>query len=266
MIILTILSENKAVPPLEAEHGLSILLEVQNRKLLFDTGAGLVLPGNCRRLNLDPTDFDGIILSHGHNDHTGGLFHLPPMQVWHAPGITNAHYSLHPGKPVRQLTMPENCRERLKQCKTTVIDSFQEILPGIFLTGPIPRTSGEDCGGPFFTDPEGKAKDLIPEEQALLLKEGILIQGCCHAGIINTLEHCKKHAPEIRVHTILGGLHLLLAKEERLAQTAEYLKNTGVKTLYLFHCTGDHAIDYLKENLPEVQIHTPCADGQKLIF
>ena len=111
MITLTLLSENQAVPPLEAEHGLSILLEYADRKLLFDTGAGSVLPGNCRKLNVDLDHLDGIILSHGHNDHTGGLHHIPPVRVWHAPGITGERYSLHPGKPVRNLTMPECCKE-----------------------------------------------------------------------------------------------------------------------------------------------------------
>ena len=251
---------------MESEHGLSILLEYMDRKLLFDTGAGGVLPGNCQRLNIDLKDLSGVILSHGHNDHTGGLHHLAPTQVWYAPGIMEERYSLHPGKPVRNLTIPVQSGEFLKQCRCTEVDSFQEILPGVYLTGPIPRYSGEDCGGPFFKDSKGIVKDTISDEQALLLKEGILIQGCCHAGIINTLEYCRKHAPEIRIHTVIGGLHLLLAAESRLKQTADYLKNSGISNLYLLHCTGDHAVDYLKKQLPEIRIFTPAADGQPILF
>ena len=262
---LTLLSENNSVPPFEAEHGLSILLEYGEKKLLFDTGAGSVLPGNAGKMNIDLSAIDGLILSHGHRDHTGGLAHLYPEKIWHAPGITQPHYSLHPGKPVRNLTMPEECIERMKQCPCQEIDSFTEILPGIFLTGLIPRISGEDCGGPFFIDPQRNTKDHILNEQALLLKEGILIQGCCHAGLINTLEFCKKEKPEIRIHTVIGGLHLLLASDQRLKQTSDYLQQTDIQKLYLLHCTGENAIIYLKENLQNVKILIPGVDGKPFL-
>lgn len=265
MMKLTILSEDNAVPPFAAEHGLSMLLEYRGKKLLFDTGAGSVLSGNAGFMNLDLSAVDGVILSHGHRDHTGGLALIPPVTVWHAAGITMPHYSHHPGKPVRTLTMPEHCIRHLEKCQCREIRHFSEILPGIFLTGPIPRISGEDCGGPFFSDPEGIEKDLISNEQALLLQEGILIQGCCHAGIINTLEYCKKIHPEISIHTVIGGLHLLLASENRLKQTADYLKHTGIQTLYLLHCTGENAVDYLKNALPEIKILTPSVDGMPIL-
>ena len=77
MMKLTILSENNAIPPFDAEHGLSMLLEYGGKKLLFDTGAGSVLPGNSEKMNIDLSSVDGVILSHGHRDHTGGLVHVP---------------------------------------------------------------------------------------------------------------------------------------------------------------------------------------------
>ena len=258
---LTILTENNAVPPFEAEHGLSMLLEIENLRILFDTGAGAVLAENSRLMKLDFSALDGIILSHGHYDHTGGLHLLPACTVWHAPGITQPHFSHHPGKPVRNLTMPEKCLERLSQCQCHEINSFTEIVPGIFLTGPIPRVSVEDCGGPFFSDVAGTVKDCIADEQALLTAEGVLIQGCCHAGVINTLEFCRKAHPEIKVHTIVGGLHLLAASEERLKQTADYLKHYGIQKLYLLHCTGENSIAFLRKQLPGTAIFTPCVDG-----
>jgi 7,8-dihydropterin-6-yl-methyl-4-(beta-D-ribofuranosyl)aminobenzene 5'-phosphate synthase len=87
---------------------------------------------------------------------------------------------------------------------------------------------------------------VIADEQAMLFENGVLVQGCCHAGIINTLEYCRKCAPEIPVHSIVGGLHLLHADTERLKQTADYLHQYGVEKLYLMHCTGANAIDYMK--------------------
>lgn len=149
--------------------------------------------------------------------------------------------------------MPENCLTFVR------INAFTEILPGMFATGPVPRHSGEDCGGPFYLDPEKKTPDAIEDEQALLLLEGVLIQGCCHSGIINTLEHCRKSMPDIEIHTVIGGLHLLLADEERLKQTADYLRKSSVKRLYLLHCTGENAIAYLRAALPDCAIATPVA-------
>ena len=254
---VTILAENNAVSPFEAEYGLSLLLEHGNLQLLFDTGAGTVLAGNCELMKKDLSSLDGIILSHGHSDHTGGLYLLAPTTVWHTPGITQPHYSRHPGKPVRTLTIPEHCINRLKQCQCKVVDTFTEILPDIFLTGAIPRLSGEDCGGPFFISPEQNEKDFITDESALLFDNGVLIHGCCHSGIINTMEHCRKNLPQIKINTIVGGLHLLHADSARLEATAAYLNSSGIKKLYLMHCTGENAIDFLKKNLKNIEITVP---------
>ena len=259
MMRCTILVENHALPGLTAEHGLSLLVERNGEKLLFDTGAGKALKENCKTLNINALP-EYVFLSHGHNDHTGGIGLLDDNKtVFSAEGIGKKRFSCHPGKPVRDLSMPEN---RLTFVR---ISAPAEILPGMFATGPIPRLSGEDCGGPFFLDPEKKIPDTIADEQALLLKEGVLIQGCCHAGIINTLEHCRKSMPEIRIHTIIGGLHLLLADETRLKETADYLRESAVKRLYLLHCTGESAIAYLRDALPDCAIFTPCA-GETLVI
>lgn len=261
---LTLLSENHAEPPYQAEHGLSLFLEYHGKRFLFDTGSGRIFLENARRMGISPESADGIILSHGHYDHSGGLSNLPPGILWYAPGITVCRYSRHPGKPVKTLTMPEESRKWMEHSDCIEIPSFTEISDGVFLTGPIPRISGENCGGPFFLDPDGKEKDHLPDEQALLLQEGILIQGCCHAGIINTIEYCKQQKPEIRIRTVIGGLHLLLAEEKRLKQTADCLRENRIKTLYLLHCTGENAIDFLKKELPETGIFTPGVDGKPI--
>lgn len=252
MMRCTILVENHALPGLTAEHGLSLLVERNGEKLLFDTGAGKALEENCKTLNINVLP-EYVFLSHGHNDHTGGIGSVANKIFFATDGIEKQRFSCHPGKPVRNLSMPENCLTFIR------INAFTEILPGMFATGPVPRLSGEDCGGPFYLDPEKKYTDTIADEQALLLREGILIQGCCHAGIINTLEHCRKSMPDIEIHTIIGGLHLLLANEERLKETADYLRKSGIKRLYLLHCTGENAIAYLRATLPACAIATPIA-------
>ena len=145
--------------------------------------------------------------------------------------------------------MPHESQAALTKCRVHEIDAFTEIYPGILLTGPIPRESGEDCGGHFFSDEACTTPDSIPEEQALLLASGVLITGCCHAGIINTVEACRKTRPDIAIRTIVGGLHLRHASEERLERTAAYLASLNLDRLVLMHCTGENAVEYLRSHL-----------------
>ena len=245
-IQISVIVENLAQPPFVAELGLALLIRCNEHRMLFDTGAGNALLPNAALMNVALKSIRDVVLSHGHKDHTGGLAGLMPERIWHTPEITVPHFSRHPERPVSNISMPDDAVRVLHSAEQIVVDSFRKMMPGVYLTGPIPRISGETAGGPFYHDPEGHCCDVIADEQAMLFENGVLIQGCCHAGIINTLEYCRKCAPEIHVHSIVGGLHLLHADEERLKQTADYLHQNGVKTLYLMHCTGANAIDYMK--------------------
>ena len=91
-----------------------------------------------------------------------------------------------------------------------------------------------------------------------------MIQGCCHAGIINTLEYCRKKKPEWIPETIVGGLHLISADQNRLRQTADYLRNANIRTMILLHCTGENAVEFLKKELPDTEILTPSVNGKTL--
>ena len=243
---IKILVDNTMPSPFSEEHGLSLCITYGREKILFDTGAGRALPENLKLAGIDPGSFTKLILSHGHRDHTGGLARIlplmPQVEVCYAPGLQVQRFSRHPDKPVRDITMPEDsCATLAKHANKREITSFTRIADGVYLTGAIPRLSGEDCGGPFYLDAAGNTPDLITDEQALLLADGTLIQGCCHAGIINTVEHCRKCAPQIKIRSITGGLHLLHASTARLDETGAYLKKLGLESLTLLHCTGKEA-------------------------
>lgn len=242
MTSITILVDNTLPPPWKAEHGLALAVRHGESLILFDTGSGAALLPNLRTAGMQIKDFTHLVISHGHYDHTGCLADILPEfrhTVYCAPGCTAPHWSLHPGVPPRNIAMTERDKNALENHpRKKEIARFTEIAPGIWLTGPIPRCSGEDTGGPFFRDRDGKIPDFMEDEQAMLLSDGTLIQGCCHAGIINTVCYCRKCAPHIPVKQIIGGLHLLHASPDRLQETAEFLK--GVKITPL-HCTGETA-------------------------
>lgn len=253
---LSILVENNAEAPLKSEHGLSMLVEYNGQQLLFDFGKSSLYLENAEKMSVCLSNVKKAFLSHGHNDHTGGLANFDG-EIFCTSDIAKKRFSHHANKPVKELSMPEASRQLLENSKVHFSDDFREIMQGIFSTGKIPRLSGEDTGGPFFLDLEKKYPDNISDESALLFDNGVLLHGCCHSGIINTLEHCTKKRPDIKIHTIVGGLHLLHADEKRLQQTADHLKNYGIRKLYLMHCTGENGIDFLKQNLPDTEIFTP---------
>lgn len=241
---IIILTENESAAPLQSEHGLSMLVEYKKNKFFFDFGMSSLWQKNAEILKLDLHDVKYAFLSHGHYDHTGGLEFFNG-ELFCASGITEQRFSHHPGKPIKNLSMPLASQKVFSSSKVNYIDSFSEIFPGIYSTGQIPRISDEDCGGPFFLDREKNLPDRITDESALLFDNGVLLHGCCHSGIINTVEHCKKHAPQIKIHTIIGGLHLLHASKERLLKTKIFLEQNQINSLYLMHCTGKNAIDFL---------------------
>ncbi|MBO7147365.1 MAG: MBL fold metallo-hydrolase [Lentisphaeria bacterium] len=262
---LTLLVDKQDSTKFQSEFGLAFLVQHDPVQFLFDTGAGSALLHNMQMAGVTQEQSQKIVLSHGHYDHAGGIALLQPTEIWCCNDVEIPHFSRHADGEVVCISIPQNALKVLRNSNIHRINKFTEIFNGVYATGPIPRVSGENNGGDFYHDQACSQPDIVPEEQALLFAEGILLTGCCHMGIINTILWCNSEKPEIPIHTIIGGLHLRHAGEKRLRETADMIRKTEIKNLYLLHCTGENAIRYLRNALPECKIHTPVP-GEILSF
>jgi 7,8-dihydropterin-6-yl-methyl-4-(beta-D-ribofuranosyl)aminobenzene 5'-phosphate synthase len=154
---------------------------------------------------------------------------------------------------------------RGRKCATSAVT---EVMPGVFLTGEIPReTDFEDVGGPFVLDEAGMRPDPILDDQALYFDspEGLVVLlGCAHAGVVNTVCHVRRLVPNRPVHAVFGGMHLLAATPERIARTLDALRAWGLQRLGPAHCTGVAASARLWTEFP--QACTACAVGSRFMF
>ena len=244
-------------PPFVPEFGLSLILQKDEEFFLMDTGSGEALKQNLPLLDPEQKAAKRVILSHGHYDHTGGLKDLSPEKIYCCAGVLQSHYSYHADGTLHRISMPEEAVSVLKKTPLCLVKCSMQIAPGVFLLGPIPRVSAEACAGNFFHDEACTLKDTVEEELALFSEEGVLITGCCHAGLMNTILYCEKLFPSIVVRTVAGGLHLRNASEKHLSEVAEFLRERKIEKLVLMHCTGENAVSFLQKALsPACQVLT----------
>jgi 7,8-dihydropterin-6-yl-methyl-4-(beta-D-ribofuranosyl)aminobenzene 5'-phosphate synthase len=271
---VTILVDNQAGDGLTAEHGLALWIETEGKRILFDTGQGIALASNSRALGVDLGETDILMLSHGHYDHTGGipqvLRQAPNTEVYCHPGIVHPRYSIRNGMP-KPIQIPSESMAAIDRLPLEHLHWVQQpILPSnkIGITGPIPReTSYEDTGGPFYLDPEGKHADPVDDDLALWIRTDVglvICVGCCHAGLVNTLNYVLRLNPGSRIQTVVGGFHLLHASIQRLDQTIASLQSMRPDMMVPCHCTGENAIRFLRNGLNRNVLS--CSTGTCLTF
>ena len=250
---ITTLVENSVAQSGKAllgEHGLSFYIEADERKILFDTGQNLAISNNARVLGIDLAQIDTVVLSHGHYDHSGGLRSIlesnKDFTLYGHPDVfspkvkkTNGNYK-YIGIPVEKNDIV-NSGITLKLGRHPV-----EIAPGVMTSGEIALENDfEDAEPMFFLK---KDKEVIPDtladDQALILetdKGVVVLLGCSHRGVINTLTHVARLKGTAKIHAILGGLHLGKASDGKLAKIIDRLRGFSLEMLGVGHCTGPRA-------------------------
>lgn len=257
-----------------AEHGFSILVTVRKgaaeTKFLFDAGlspGGLI--ENMRRMEINPTDVDLVILSHNHWDHVTGL-----SGFVEAVGRANLPLYIHPDFWIRRrvtipgnepLVLPAPSRSALEGAGFAITEDRRPsyLYDGsVLVTGEIERTTSYEKGFPLqesLADGEWRSDPLVLDEQALILniagKGLMVVSGCGHAGIVNTTRYAQKLTGITKVHAIIGGFHLGgKALEPMIAPTVADTVALAPSVLVPAHCTGFRANVALSRALPDAFI------------
>jgi 7,8-dihydropterin-6-yl-methyl-4-(beta-D-ribofuranosyl)aminobenzene 5'-phosphate synthase len=262
-IRITTLSENTASNgEILAEWGLSILIETGQANILFDTGKSISAGHNADTLGVDLGKVDKIVLSHSHGDHTGGLKEIlrkmrKEVEIVAHPDVWEAKYARRQGEADRYIGIPfrryelENMGARFNLTREPVA-----LADNIMTTGEVPMvTEYEKVDSALFIREEaGWQPDTVADDQAIIISTPsglVVILGCAHRGIINTLYHAQKLTGTDKIHTVIGGSHLLDVTEERLWLTIAALRELGGPRLGLCHCTGLPAACLLAQEFGE---------------
>lgn len=219
------------------EPGLSFYIEDGGKKILFDTGYSDIYQKNAKKLNIDLSNIDYLILSHGHNDHTGGLKYLNNIDTTNTSLIAHPdlfikreHKGLDIGSPVKI--------DDLKVKETIFTKDSYQITNNLYYLGEIDRVTSFE-NRTIGTLVNGQ-QDSVKDDTALVYKtdKGIfIITACSHSGICNIIEKAKKLLNDNRVIGIIGGFHLL-EDNEQLDKTIEYFKDHNINNLYPCHCVN----------------------------
>ncbi|SHF01198.1 7,8-dihydropterin-6-yl-methyl-4-(beta-D-ribofuranosyl)aminobenzene 5'-phosphate synthase [Mariniphaga anaerophila] len=252
---LSVLTENCAGGRFLAEHGLSYLIEIDDRKILFDTGHSDVFLKNARQMGVDiEKEVQLVVLSHGHWDHGDGLQYLQ-----------NKRLITHPGAFIRRFRKRDFSAVGLSLLKTEIEQRFDltetknvfQISEHLFYLGEIPRVTEFEAQATPFVD-EHKNDDVVPDDSALAAIVNdrlVVITGCSHSGICNIVEHAKKATGISDVKTVLGGFHLK-EQNEQTRRTIGYFKNEHVEQVYPSHCTALPALSAFYQAFQSTQLKT----------
>jgi 7,8-dihydropterin-6-yl-methyl-4-(beta-D-ribofuranosyl)aminobenzene 5'-phosphate synthase len=276
--------------PLLAEHGFAALIDLKDAgvRILWDAGiTQIALLENMQRMRIDPAAIDKIALSHGHGDHTAAVTDVlkaisvrPEPKKWEQYPTPEELRNWVPGRRVPLIAHPAAFRERWGERKDgskygpvlppprdeweaagadiILSEGPYELGPGCWTTGFVPRRSFEKSGRPStraYRQGNAFLYDDIDEDQAIVInvkdKGLVIVSGCAHSGIVNTVNYAQEISGVDEVWAILGGFHLARASDEETQRTIDKIKALNPTLIAPSHCTGFGAISQFAAQMPD---------------
>lgn len=244
------------------EWGFAALVEADSVKILFDAGSHeRTVLENSKVLNMDLSQVPRFVISHNHWDHTIGWM---PLRAEIGQRNPQALAITHVGQGIFDTRLSEKGEEETKMKddsaryvlsggKIITHASFAEISPGIYVTGPVARKYPEKNYDQRWQKKDAAGRtvaDIVPEDMSLIIRTGkglVLLSGCGHSGIINTITQARDHLQQEPVYAAIGGFHLLQNSDEQIRWTADELKKAGVRYFMGAHCTGIEPVYQIRE-------------------
>ena len=251
--------------PLLAEHGLAVHIRLgeAGREILLDAGKTKVsLVHNLSRLGIDPGAVDQVVISHGHSDHTGALLEFLELVGRPIPVVVHPDAFLE-----RWFERPDGTRQGPWQqdreaweaagADVVTLDGPYQLAPGCLATGPVPRRTAFEkvMSSALCRKGEELVNDPIHDDQSIVInvrgKGLVVVAGCAHSGIVNTVLYAQEISNVERVWAVLGGFHLGGAEPEALESTIEMLRSFGPQLIMPCHCTGFDATRRFAEEMAD---------------
>lgn len=255
-ITVTTLVENTSGMPFTiGEWGQSLLVEADGQKILFDTGPTAMISSNAAALGVDIGSVDRIVLSHGHYDHTGGLKevltsvhesgkHPDGIEIIAHPDIFAPKHFYIKDFIERYIGIPFT-REELEALggRFNLTDDTVRLSENMLTTGKVEiSVDFEKIDKDLHVKEDGAhVRDKLADDMGIIIKSEqglVILLGCAHRGIVNTLLHAQKVTGIREVYAVIGGTHLISADNEQLQSTIRALKGFNIKKLGASHCTG----------------------------
>lgn len=259
MIITTLLENTTSSKEYKNKHGLSLHIKMENHNILFDLGPDDTFIKNAEKLNIDISDVDIAIISHGHKDHGGGLNvflqHNNKAKIYIQKNAFEPHYT----SVFSIIKCFVGVDKKLKTSNRIVltedninIDDNIYLFSNVVAKGLVP--SANKCL--FKKEGNKYILDDFKHEQNLILKEGnkhVLIAGCSHTGMVNIVNKAEEIIGK-DIDTVIGGFHLfnpISKKCESDSKIERLSQSLGVKnsTFYTLHCTGEKPFKSIKREL-----------------